>query len=142
MKVHKRKFKESSMPNDVVRYVDHAISLAKQIDILLKESNKSRADLAQLLGKSESEISKWMRGTHNFTLKTISKIEAVLGGDLIVCPRDVEKTKYKVLVFQDYTAYKIKGKPHKHKEFMSEKVTCSLSAGYSEIPKDYCLHEQ
>ncbi len=32
-----------------------------------------------MLDKNESEISKWMRGTHNFTIETISQIENVLG---------------------------------------------------------------
>ena len=32
-----------------------------------------------MFGKKESEISKWMRGTHNFTIDTISSIENVLG---------------------------------------------------------------
>ncbi len=32
-----------------------------------------------MLGKNESEISKWMRGTHNFTIDTISSIEEALG---------------------------------------------------------------
>lgn len=31
-----------------------------------------------MLGKKESEISKWMRGTHNFTIETILSIERVL----------------------------------------------------------------
>lgn len=31
-----------------------------------------------MLGKSEAEISKWMRGTHNFTLDTILNIEEAL----------------------------------------------------------------
>jgi transcriptional regulator with XRE-family HTH domain len=41
-------------------------------------------DLARLLGKNESEISKWITGTHNFTLKTISKNEAVLDESILV----------------------------------------------------------
>ena len=32
-----------------------------------------------MLGKKEYEISKWMRGTHNFTIETVSSIENVLG---------------------------------------------------------------
>ena len=32
-----------------------------------------------MLGKKESEISKWMRGTHNFTIDTVSSIENALG---------------------------------------------------------------
>ena len=31
-----------------------------------------------MLGKSEAEISKWMRGTHNFTIDTIVSIEEAL----------------------------------------------------------------
>lgn len=40
-------------------------------------------DLAAMLGKSESEISKWMRGTHNFTIDTISCIEAAIGAPIL-----------------------------------------------------------
>jgi transcriptional regulator with XRE-family HTH domain len=35
-------------------------------------------DLALLLGKKEAEISKWMRGTHNFTIDTLVSIEKAL----------------------------------------------------------------
>ena len=31
-----------------------------------------------LLGKKEAEISKWMRGTHNFTIDTLVSIENAL----------------------------------------------------------------
>ena len=31
-----------------------------------------------MLGKSEAEISKWMRGTHNFTIDTVVSIEEAL----------------------------------------------------------------
>ena len=40
-------------------------------------------DLASMLDKKESEISKWMRGTHNFTIETISQIEKVLGEPIL-----------------------------------------------------------
>ncbi|MBK8969134.1 MAG: helix-turn-helix transcriptional regulator [Lewinellaceae bacterium] len=43
-----------------------------------------RRDLAAALGKSESEVSKWLAGAHNFTLKSIAKLEAVLGEDILV----------------------------------------------------------
>lgn len=39
-----------------------------------------------MLGKKEAEISKWMRGTHNFTIETLSSIENALGGPILeVC---------------------------------------------------------
>lgn len=36
-----------------------------------------------MVGKKESEVSKWLTGTHNFTLKTIAKISAVLGEPIV-----------------------------------------------------------
>lgn len=36
-----------------------------------------------MLGKKEPEISKWMRGTHNFTIGTIAAIEAALGEPIL-----------------------------------------------------------
>ena len=40
-------------------------------------------DLASLLGKKEAEISKWMRGTHNFTIDTLVSIEKALGAHIL-----------------------------------------------------------
>ena len=36
-----------------------------------------------MVGKRPSEISRWLAGTHNFTLATIAKIETTLGTNLI-----------------------------------------------------------
>lgn len=44
-------------------------------------------DLAEKLGKKESEISKWMRGTHNFTIETLSFIETALGEPILEIAR-------------------------------------------------------
>lgn len=40
-------------------------------------------DLALRLGKSEAEISKWMRGTHNFTIDTLVSIEDALDATIV-----------------------------------------------------------
>jgi transcriptional regulator with XRE-family HTH domain len=49
----------------------------------------TQKDLADLLGKKESEISKWMTGTHNFTIRSIAKIERALNVSIF----DIEKKK-------------------------------------------------
>ncbi|MBE6229702.1 MAG: helix-turn-helix domain-containing protein [Bacteroidales bacterium] len=41
------------------------------------------ADFARAAGKKEAEISKWMSGQHNFTIRTIAKIENVLGDKIL-----------------------------------------------------------
>lgn len=64
---------------DVRRRVDLSFMIVDRIHSILVEKGLRQKDLANLLGKKESEISKWMRGTHNFTIETIISIENVLG---------------------------------------------------------------
>ena len=54
---------------------------------ILKEKGLSQKELAARLEKSPSEISKWLSGNHNLTLRSIAKLEAELGTDLIYIPR-------------------------------------------------------
>ena len=44
----------------------------------------TQKEFARLLGKRESEISKWMTGRHNFTTQTIARIESVLGNKVLM----------------------------------------------------------
>ncbi len=74
------------IPEDVKSFVDNSFDIVNQIHSILSKQGKSQKDLADLLGKKESEISKWMQGTHNFTIRSISKIEIVLGAKLITTP--------------------------------------------------------
>lgn len=72
-----------SLSNDVRRYIELSDDIAEHIHYVLEERGMSQKDLAEVLGKKESEISKWLSGKHNFTLKSISKIESALGIDLL-----------------------------------------------------------
>jgi transcriptional regulator with XRE-family HTH domain len=45
--------------------------------------NLIKREFARMVGKRPSEISRWLAGTHNFTLATIAKIEITLGTNLI-----------------------------------------------------------
>lgn len=63
----------------VRRRVDLPFLIVDRIHSILEERGLKQNDLANMLGKKESEIGKWMRGTHNFTIETISSIENVLG---------------------------------------------------------------
>jgi transcriptional regulator with XRE-family HTH domain len=46
----------------------------------------TQKDLAKKMGKTEAEVSVWLSGQHNFTLKTLAKISVALEEDLIkVC---------------------------------------------------------
>lgn len=41
---------------------------------LIKEKGLSKADFAEIMGRTPSVIGKWLSGTHNFTTATLSEI--------------------------------------------------------------------
>lgn len=77
----------------VDRFIDNTFDLSDRITYLLSKNKMSQKDLADKLNKKESEVSKWLSGTHNFTIKTIAKIEDVFDDKLINVVSDKEITK-------------------------------------------------
>jgi len=57
--------------------------IVDRIHDVLQEKGLKQKDLALRLGKSEAEISKWMRGTHNFTIDTLVSIEDALDAPMV-----------------------------------------------------------
>ena len=68
---------------EIKRRVDLSFQIVDRIHAILIERGLRQKDLAEMLGKNESEISKWMRGTHNFTIETVSQIEKALGAPIL-----------------------------------------------------------
>lgn len=100
MKNDRLQERRKKISKDIDNYVTHSFDIVDRIHEILVKQRKEQKDLAQLLDKSESEISKWMSGTHNFTLKTISKIEAVLGESIIRTTVEKLQDKPKVVYLQ------------------------------------------
>ena len=63
--------------------VDLSCQIVDRIHEILVEKGLKQKDLALLLGKKEAEISKWMRGTHNFTIDTLVTIERALQAHIL-----------------------------------------------------------
>jgi len=76
----------AKVPNDINIEVDLSFDIASRIDAILTQKGISQKKLACMLGKRESEISKWLKGSHNFTLRTIAKITNVLNEPIIQIP--------------------------------------------------------
>lgn len=74
-------------PEDVKIFTRHYGDLVVRINSLLKEKGYSQKDLAEKLDKKPSEISKWLKGEHNFTLRSLAKLEAELGAPLFYVPK-------------------------------------------------------
>lgn len=68
------------------RFTALSFDLVDYIHALLEKHDMTQRDLADKMGKRESEISKWLAPGHNFTLKTLVKLEIALGEPLIFIP--------------------------------------------------------
>lgn len=71
-------------------FVDKSLAIAHYLQLIMRHKGLRQKDLAGLLGKSEPEISKWLAGMHNYTLRTLSKLEAAIGSDIIFVPEKME----------------------------------------------------
>ena len=85
-------------------FIDNSFDLSSRIQYLMDINGFDQKDLAKKLNKNESEISKWMSGSHNYTIKTLAKIEDVLGNKLLsVCNEEeyLQNTEV-VIIYQEY----------------------------------------
>lgn len=57
---------------------DRKMRIASIIADALMEKGMAKKEFAQKVGRKPSEITKWLSGTHNFTLDTLTDIEQVL----------------------------------------------------------------
>ena len=55
------------------------VALACRIDDLIKEKGYNNTQFANKLNKQPSVITKWLSGTHNFTMETLDEIAYFLG---------------------------------------------------------------
>jgi transcriptional regulator with XRE-family HTH domain len=74
-------------PKDVEIFVDWYADLVVRINQLLRENKITKKELAEKLDKKPSEISKWLNGEHNFTLRSLAKLSAELGEPLLEVPK-------------------------------------------------------
>lgn len=73
----------SSIPKEIDIQVNLSFDIADKIAQILKNKNLSQRDFAKKIHRSEAEVSRWLSGTHNFTLSTLAKISNVLGEKII-----------------------------------------------------------
>ncbi|HEY5535172.1 MAG TPA: helix-turn-helix transcriptional regulator [Ignavibacteria bacterium] len=74
------------IPSFKKRMTRISVDVGAQIFEYMKESGINQRQLAERLGKRESEISKWLNGSHNFTIETIAKIEDTFDKDIVLVP--------------------------------------------------------
>lgn len=122
----------NEIPAETSLMVSKSFDVTERILDILEEKGMTQKDFAWLLGKKESEICKWMKGTHNFTLETISKIELVLGETILQVPKavyPVERDAVKEIYFdtsvQGRTRMSLQ-EPESHKNIVINRFSFSL----------------
>lgn len=86
---------------EVMREVSLNVDIANRIYDLLKEKKMTQREFAALMGKRESEISRWLTGSHGFTTTTLAKIAAVLGEPIVMVKKDPQ-VQYVFVPIQSY----------------------------------------
>ncbi len=81
-------FKEeiAKVPIELKLELDLSFAIADKIDAILKTKGMTQKEFAKKMNKTEAEVSRWLSGTHNFTLKTIAKITNILGESIVIIP--------------------------------------------------------
>jgi len=85
--------KEITMKSEIIQKLDKESSpifdkvaakmrTASRIADAMKAAGLSKSQFARKMGKSPSEITKWLSGTHNFTIDSLQEISAVLGVEI------------------------------------------------------------
>ena len=81
----------STISPEMKLQMELSVAIANRIYDILEEKGMSQKDFARLMGKTETEVSRWLSGTHNLTMATICKISAALNADVVkVADRELE----------------------------------------------------
>lgn len=80
----------ASIPQEVHAEVDMEMALSDRINSLMINHGLTKAEFARAIGKRPCEITKWLSGQHNFTIKTLSMLSVFFGEPLVsVAKKDV-----------------------------------------------------
>ena len=73
----------STISPEMKLQMELSVAIANRIYDILEAKGMSQKDFAKLMGKTETEVSRWLSGTHNLTMATICKISAALDADVV-----------------------------------------------------------
>lgn len=73
----------SSVPQDIITEIDLSFAIASEIETLMGEKGLTKKQFADALGKKPSEITKWLSGQHNFTIRTLAMLSNFFGTPII-----------------------------------------------------------
>ena len=73
----------ASIPPEIHKEVEMQMAVSNRIYDLMTEKGLSKAEFARAIGKRPCEITKWLSGQHNFSLKTLALLSTFFGVSFI-----------------------------------------------------------
>lgn len=83
----------SGISDEIREEMELSYTIADRIDAILKEKRMSQKEFALAMGKDEAEVSRWLCGRHNFTIRTLAKISHILGTPIICASSSETNTR-------------------------------------------------
>lgn len=77
----------STISPEMKLQMEMSVAIANRIYEILEAKGMTQKELAHRLGKTETEVSRWLSGTHNLTLSTVCKISTALGEEIVTVPK-------------------------------------------------------
>jgi transcriptional regulator with XRE-family HTH domain len=94
----------NSIPQVHKEKIGNKLSIAARIDDYMLQAGINKTELARRLSKNPSEITKWLSGTHNFTIDTLTEIAFELKVSIAdLCMSKQEMTKKPDVTFIQIT---------------------------------------
>lgn len=107
------------------KFIAKNLAITENVRLALEAKHWTKADLAKKMNKKPSEVSKWLSGMHNLTLKSIIKMEMALGIDLIHL-ESVKEFEY-VFLGEIKNGDELKAKAEKYTETAAEEQEFSIA---------------
>lgn len=73
----------ASIPTEIQKEVEMQMAVSNRIYDLMTAKGLTKAEFARAIGKRPCEVTKWLSGQHNFTLKTLALLSSFFGVPLI-----------------------------------------------------------
>ena len=73
----------STISPETKMQMELSVAIANRIYDILEKKGMTQKDFARLMGKTETEVSRWLSGTHNMTLATLCKISIALDENIL-----------------------------------------------------------
>lgn len=84
-------FFSTPVPKHIQVQVDLNLKISEQVHRMLERKGWNQTDLANAMGKTNAEVSKWLSGLHNLTTASIAKMTAALGEPIILTADSAKK---------------------------------------------------